>query len=129
MGAAADPLAFLRGVFAPSSKSTFTSVTSTGVTKVGPKGEWILAVGVEEELLPGRRTGLQVKGADVVSRKHAVEEIVEEGLSEFREIRDTVEGAVEEVRDEADRIAFEAKRKARAEARDANGWRSQCFDI
>lgn len=115
-------------MFAPSGKSTFTEVTSTGVTKVGPKGEWILAVGVEEELLPGRRTGLQVKGADIVSRKHAVEEIVEEGLSEYREIRDTVEGAVEEVRDEADRIAFEAERKARVEKR-RNSWRSPAFDL
>ncbi|ORY76232.1 Proteophosphoglycan ppg4 [Leucosporidium creatinivorum] len=130
-GAAPDPLAFLRGIFytSPLSASPLSEVTSTGVTKIGPQGEWILSVGVEEELLPGRRTGLAVKdSSDVVSRKRALESLAEEGRNELEAVRDQVEGVVEEVGEEADRIKFEAQKQRKEEAR-RNGWRSQAFDL
>lgn len=38
----------------PSGSSSDVDVRDTGITKVGARGEFILAIGVEEQLLPGK---------------------------------------------------------------------------
>ncbi|SCV73759.1 BQ2448_6189 [Microbotryum intermedium] len=126
--ASPDPLTFLRAVFTPTGPSLISSITSTGITKVGAKGEYILAIGVEEELLPGKRTGLGHKGRDVVSKKRAAESLMEEGVSQYEQVRNTVEEVGEAIGEEAERIQKEARDQARKERRDS-GWKSQAFDV
>ncbi|KDE06435.1 hypothetical protein, variant [Microbotryum lychnidis-dioicae p1A1 Lamole] len=126
--ASPDPLTFLRAVFTSTGPSSISSVTSTGITKVGPKGEYILAIGVEEELLPGKRTGLGRRGRDVVAKKRGAESLMEEGTSQYEQVRDTVEEVGEAIGEEAERIQKEARDQARKERRDS-GWKSQAFDV
>ncbi|GAA6064020.1 hypothetical protein JCM10212_005503 [Sporobolomyces blumeae] len=142
--AAADPLSFLRAVLMPTSiggSSIISEVTSTGITKVDPKGQWILAIGVEEELLPGRLTGLGKQGRDVVGRKRQVESLMEEGQAEVlealgaddaedleagaRQTADAVGDAIDEERKKARRAAYHAKK----EEQRRSGWKSDAFDL
>ncbi|KAK4056475.1 hypothetical protein OIO90_002618 [Microbotryomycetes sp. JL221] len=126
--AASDPLAFFKGVFGSTSSSGLTAVSSTGITKVGPQGAWLMAIGVDEQLLPGKRTGLSQYGRDVVSQKRSLEALVEEGRAELREAREIAEDIADDVRDEASRIEQEAREQNRQEAQ-RNGWRSPAFDL
>ncbi|GAA5911445.1 hypothetical protein JCM6882_005004 [Rhodosporidiobolus microsporus] len=139
--AAPDPLAYLRAILTPtaSSGSLVDEITSTGITKVGPKGEWVLAIGVEEELLPGRRTALEREGTDIVSRKRQVESLLEEGRAEVigavHEAAGSAEDleeagyAVGEAVDEEGRRATRAKERREREERRRDGWKSQAFDL
>ncbi|GAA6013470.1 hypothetical protein JCM10207_008861 [Rhodosporidiobolus poonsookiae] len=141
--AAPDPLAYLRAVLTPtatSGSSLVDEITSTGITKVGPKGEWVLAIGVEEELLPGRRTALERLGEDVVTRKRQVESLLEEGRAELV-------GAVHEAAGSADNLAEAGyavgeaveeegvrarrvkERREREERKNQDGWKSDAFDL
>ncbi|GAA5973038.1 hypothetical protein JCM11641_000376 [Rhodosporidiobolus odoratus] len=139
--AAPSPLAYVRAILTPtaSSGSLVSDITSTGITKVGPKGEWVLAIGVEEELLPGRRTALGRDGTDVVSRKRQVESLIEEGRSELigavHEAAGSAEDleeagyAVGEAVDEEGRRAQRAHERRLREERKRSGWKSQAFDL
>ncbi|GAA5926641.1 hypothetical protein JCM1841_003190 [Sporobolomyces salmonicolor] len=138
--AAPDPLAFLRAIFAPtSSGSLVDEITSTGITKVGPKGEYILAIGVEEELLPNRLTGLGKYGKDVVGKKRAVESLMEEGRAELGEAIGATGESVEDLeragRDVGEALDDEARKLQRAKERQRkeegrrDGWKSEAFDF
>ena len=137
--AAPDPLAYLRAIFTPSGTSSLTEVKSTGITKVGPNGEYILAIGVDEELLPGRRTGLGRKGKDVVARKRNVESLIEEGRASLEETadqaaataRDLGQRAAEfgdELNEHGERIRREFSEQEWQDAR-STGWQSDAFDF
>jgi hypothetical protein len=147
-GAAADPIAYFRGIFntgysSPLSPSLITEVSKTGIQKVGPRGEWVLAIGVEEELLPGKRTLLGRKGEDVVSRKRQVESLAEEGRAELvgaaqeaGASSDNLEQVGQEVSANLDEAAQEARHQARREAHRRkreelrrDGWKSDAFDL
>ncbi|BGP35560.1 hypothetical protein JCM10296v2_007401 [Rhodotorula toruloides] len=144
-GAASDPLAYIRGILntSGSSSSLVDEVTNTGIRKVGPHGEWVLQVGIEDELLPGKRTALQRKGEDITSRKHSVERLLEEGRAELigasreagasadnlEQVGYEVEASVGEAVDEESRKARKiAKRRQREEER-REGWKSEAFDL
>lgn len=147
-GAAADPMAYFRGLFntgysSPLSPSLLSEVHKTGVQKVGPRGEWVLAIGVEEELLPGKRTLLGRRGEDVVSRKRQVEALAEEGRAELvgaaqeaGAASGDVQRAGQEVSANLDEAAQEAQHQARKDAhrrereeRRRDGWKSDAFDL
>lgn len=127
--AAPDPLTFLRALFTPTGPSGVSSISSTGVTRVGPKGAWILAIGVEEALLPGVTTGLSYQGKDVVSRKRNIEGLIEEGRAELEQVREQAEGVYEEVSEEAQRIIDEEHRDQLKKEQRRNSWQSTAFDI
>ncbi|GAA6005836.1 uncharacterized protein JCM10292_004655 [Rhodotorula paludigena] len=144
-GAAPNPLAYVRGLLntGASSSSLYDEVTSTGIRKVGPKGEWVLSVGVEEELLPGKRTLLGRKGEDIVGRKRSTEALLEEGRNELvgaaREAGvsvDSLRGEAYEVGDALDEAVDSetrnarkaASRRKREEVR-KDGWKSDAFDL
>ncbi|GAA5865650.1 hypothetical protein JCM8547_007676, partial [Rhodosporidiobolus lusitaniae] len=139
--AAPDPISYLRAILTPSggSGSMVDEVSSTGITKVGPNGAWVLAIGVEEELLPGRRTALERQGQDVVSRKRQVESLLEEGRAELVDAVHEASGvagdveeagyAVGEAVDEEGRRARRAKERREREERRRNGWKSEAFDL
>ncbi|GAA5872596.1 hypothetical protein JCM1840_004849 [Sporobolomyces johnsonii] len=138
--AAPDPLAFLRAIFAPtSSGSLVDEITSTGITKVGPKGEYILAIGVDEELLPNRLTGLGKQGRDVVGKKRAVESLMEEGRAELGEAIGAAGESVEDLEragrdvgealDEEGRKLQRVKERQRKEEERKDGWKSEAFDF
>ncbi|GAA6038844.1 hypothetical protein JCM8097_002924 [Rhodosporidiobolus ruineniae] len=141
--AAPDPLSYLRALLTPtsvgSSGSLVDEVTSTGITKTGPKGEFILAIGVDETILPGRQTALERRGEDVVSRKRQVESLLEEGRAELvgavHEAAGSAEDleqtgyAVGEAVDEESRRARRAAQRREREERKRDGWRSQAFDL
>lgn len=127
--ASPDPLTFLRAIFTPTGPSSVSSVSSTGITRVGPKGAWILAIGVDEALLPGVTTGLSYQGRDVVSRKRNVESLIEEGRHEVEQVREQAEGVLEEVSDEAQRIRDEEHRDRAKEESRRDGWRSEAFSL
>ncbi|GAA5902285.1 hypothetical protein JCM5296_003972 [Sporobolomyces johnsonii] len=138
--AAPDPLAFLRAIFAPtSSGSLVDEITSTGITKVGPKGEYILAIGVDEELLPNRLTGLGKQGGDVVGKKRAVESLMEEGRAELGEAIGAAGESVEDLEragrdvgealDEEGRKLQRVKERQRKEEERRDGWKSEAFDF
>lgn len=125
------------------SPSLITEVSKTGIQKVGPRGEWVLAIGVEEELLPGKRTLLGRKGEDIVSRKRQVESLAEEGRAELvgaaqeagassenleqvgQEVSANLDEAAQEARHKAKREAYRRKRE---ELR-REGWKSDAFDL
>lgn len=125
--AAPDPLTYLRAIFTPSGSSSRLDVTSSGITKVGAHGEFILAIGVEEQLLPGK-TGLGIQGRDVASRKRTVEGLMEEGRAGVERGRQVVESVAEDVAQEGERVGEEFDAKAREEEW-ANGWKSDAFDL
>lgn len=142
--AASDPLSFVRAILTPTSiggPSLISEVSTTGITKVDPKGQWILAIGVDEELLPGRLTGFGRQGRDVVGRRRQVESLLEEGQHEVlealgaddaedleegaRQTADAVGDAVDEERRKAKRAAYHAKKE---ELR-RNSWKSELFNL
>ncbi|GAA5971347.1 hypothetical protein JCM3765_007011 [Sporobolomyces pararoseus] len=142
--AASNPLSFLRAILTPTpstSPSLLTEVTSTGITKVDPKGQWILSIGVEEELLPGKLTGLGRQGRDVVGRKRQVESLMEEGQSEIlsalgvEDAEDLEQGArqvgegLNDAAKEERKKAIRAAAKAKKEEQRREGWKSQLFDL
>lgn len=127
--AAPDPLTFLRALFTPTGPSGVSAVSATGVTRVGPKGAWILAIGVDEALLPGVTTGLSYQGKDVVSRKRNIEGLMEEGRAELAEVREQAQGVYEEVREEAERIVDEEHHDRLKQEQRRNGWKSDSFSI
>jgi hypothetical protein len=121
--AAPDPLTYLRALLTPTGAPSFDT-TSKGITKVGPKGEYILSIGVDEDLLPGKLTGLGEQGRDVVARKKQAESLMEEGervLEEGQDVLDQVEEGV-------DRVVSDARRKEREEEA-RKGWKSKAFDL
>ncbi|GAA5930367.1 uncharacterized protein JCM15063_004786 [Sporobolomyces koalae] len=142
--AAADPLSFLRAILTPTpttAPSLVSQVTSTGITKVDPKGQWILAIGVEDDLLPGRLTGLGRQGRDVVGRKRQVESLMEEGQAELLDAvgaddaedleegaRQTVDGLTDAAKQERKKALRAAKHAKKAELR-RSGWKSDLFDL
>ncbi|KAK4051650.1 hypothetical protein OIV83_002790 [Microbotryomycetes sp. JL201] len=126
--AASDPLSFIKAIFTPTGPSNLTSVTSTGITKVDKRGDWILAIGIDQTLLPGKTTGLSQYNLDIVSRKKSLEALAEEGRAELREARELAHDVAEDVRDRAEEISEEAREANAAEKR-RNGWRSQAFDL
>jgi len=108
---------------------------------VDPKGQWILAIGVEDELLPGKLTGLGRQGRDVVGRKRQVESLMEEGQSEILSAlgaedaedleegaRQTAEGLTDAAKEERKK-AIRAARHAKKEEQRREGWKSQLFDL
>ncbi|KAK4700151.1 hypothetical protein P7C70_g6097, partial [Phenoliferia sp. Uapishka_3] len=125
--AAPDPLTYLRAVFMPSGAGSDVDVRDTGITKVGPQGEYILAIGVEEQLLPGK-TGLGMQGKDIATRKRNVEGLMEEGKASLEQARETAEGVVEDIAEEGDRLADKLAEKERDERGD-DGWKSDAFDL
>lgn len=134
-GAASDPLAFFRGIFAPSfcgigggGSGLEWNGQGKGFTKVGSQGEYVLAIGVDEQLLPGKLTGLGRQGKDVVARKQAVERLVEEGRSTYEDVRDQVEQVAAEAQDEGERAFDQHQDALRREQRD-DDWRSDAFDF
>ena len=98
------------------------------MTKIGADGNSILAIGVNEELLPGKLTGLGLQGKDVVARKKGLENLAEEGRSTYEQAVDTVEGVVEDLDEERERLGDEFEDRRRAEER-KNGWKSSAFDL
>ena len=100
----------------------------TGLTKIGADGNSILAIGVNEELLPGKLTGLGLQGKDVVARKKGLENLAEEGRATIEQAVDTVEGVVEDLDEERERLGDEFEDRRRAEER-KNGWKSSAFDL
>lgn len=137
-------MSFLRAILTPTpstSPSLLTEVTSTGITKVDPKGQWILAIGVEEELLPGKLTGLGRQGRDVVGRKRQVESLMEEGQSEIlsalgaedaedleQGARQVGEGLTDAAKEERKK-ALRAAAKAKKEEQRRQGWKSDLFNL
>ncbi|KAI5479498.1 hypothetical protein MNV49_003440 [Pseudohyphozyma bogoriensis] len=126
--AAPNPMAYLQALFTPSSASSALSFTNTGLTKVGPQGAWILAVGVEEELLPGKRTALGRKGDDVVAKKRTAESLMEEGQSAFEEGVDKARQAAYDAQDEVEKLEEEYDDAKASETR-RDGWKSSAFDL
>lgn len=142
--AASNPLSFLRAIITPSPStgpSLLTEVTSTGITKVDPRGQWILAIGVEDELLPGRLTGYGLQGRDVVGRKRQVESLMEEGQAEILDAvgaddaedledgaRQTVDGLTDAAKEERKKAIRAAKHAKKEELR-RQGWKSDLFDL
>jgi len=128
-GAAPDPAAYLRALFVPSlSGSSGVTVKDTGITKVGPNGEYILAIGVEEELLPGKLTGLGLKGEDIASRKRQVESYLDDGRSDAERAQRRLDFIGAEVGDKADQLALEFDQRE-ADERRTEGWRSDAFNL
>lgn len=125
--AAPDPMTYLRAIFTPTASGDI-EVGAKGITKVGKQGEYVLAIGVEEELLKGKKTGLGIQGKDVVGRKRAVEGLMEEGRAAVEEGRERVEEAVEEVAERGERVEEEFGEAQREEQR-RWGWRSDAFDL
>lgn len=143
-GAAPNPLAYFKGLLNTGSSATpfYGEVTEAGIRKVGPKGEWVLQIGIEDELIPGARTRLGRKGEDIVGRKRSTEALLEEGRQEligavtdttgtdsltqaYDETTNNLDEAVDSERRKALKVA---KRRAREEAR-REGWRSEAFDL
>lgn len=79
-------------------------------------------------MLKGRKTGLGAMGKDVVSRKRAVEGLMEEGRAAIEEGRERLEEAAEEVRVRGERVEEEFGEAEREERR-RWGWRSDAFDL
>lgn len=101
---------------------------STGITKVGPRGEYILAIGVEEQLLPGKLTGLGWKGEDIASRKKKIDDVVDEGIEAYEGAQRTADGVQDDLTDEGERLKNVFAEREREEKR-KNGWKSNAFDI
>lgn len=128
--AAPDPLAYLRAILTPSSTSSSLglNVKEYGITKVGAGGASVLAIGVDEELLPGKLTGLGAMGKDVVARKRAIEGLAEEGRAGLEDARDVANGIGRDLEQEGDRLGDEYDQQRREEAR-RNGWKSDAFNF
>jgi len=124
--AAPDPLSYLRAIFTPSGSGSLNT-NQVGLTRVGAQGEYILAVGVEEQLLPGK-TGLGLKGKDVATRKRNVESLIEEGRGAVEDVRDRVGEISEQLEDEGTRVGDHLTDKEREEKRQS-GWKSDAFDL
>jgi hypothetical protein len=114
--------------------SLFPSALLTDTAPFLP--QWVLAIGVEEELLPGRRTALEREGVDVVSRKRQVESLLEEGRREIiGAVDDSADDlqeagyAVGEAVDEETRRARKAAARREREERLKEGWKSPAFDL
>lgn len=143
-GAAPNPLAYFKGLLNTGSSGTpfYGEVTESGIRKVGPRGEWVLQIGIEDELIPGARTRLGRRGEDIVGRKRSTEALLEEGRQEVIGAvtdaagTDSLEGAYDETVNNLDeavdserRKALKvAKRRAREEAR-REGWKSDAFTL
>lgn len=129
--AAPDPLAYVRALFLPSNTSASSlglNVKEYGITRIGKGGASVLAIGVEEELLPGKLTGLGTLGKDVTHRKRAIESLAEEGRAGFEDASAMANDIGDELENEADRLGSEYGRHRREEAR-RNGWKSNAFDF
>ena len=146
--ASPTPAGYLRALFA--SDSFFSSAkpsarsTQTGIVVTGPHGEWKLAVGADEMLLPGRGG----PSAAYEKRKEAIEIAKRQG-SRVRGTNATLTGAAYNVRcamrgmlspdlfmlqvlgdarDQAGELSTEAKKAHRRELAQ-KGWQSQAFDV
>ncbi|GAA5820864.1 hypothetical protein JCM3770_007274 [Rhodotorula araucariae] len=144
-GAAPDPLAYFRGLLnsGSSGSSFYDEVTDAGIRKVGPKGAWVLQIGVDDELIPGARTLLGRKGEDIVGRRRSTEALLEEGRRELigavhdaGASADSLAGqaheAVDNVDEAVDAEGRKARKIARRRARDEalkEGWKSDAFDL
>lgn len=122
--AAPNPLEFIKALLAPSpsfgSGSEFEVANNKkGLTKVGPNGDSILAIGVDELLLPGKLTALGRKGKDVVHKRQSAERELEEGRRLLEEAEQEAEEAAEEAREEAEDQA----------QKEGAGWESDAFDL
>jgi len=129
--ASPDPATFVQAIFKSmfsTSSSTFsTNSTSTGITKIGSQGEYILNIGVEETLL-GDVTGLGLLGRDIVTKKRTAERLMEEGRSNLDEAIQNGRDAVDELGERSDDLESEFRERDRRE-RTQNGWKSSAFDL
>jgi len=121
--AAPDPLSFVKALLAPTptlgGREFELAPSHKGLTKVGPNGDSILAIGVDELLLPGKLTALGRKGKDVVHKRQSAERELEEGRRLLEEAEHEAEEAAEEARDEAQD----------QQEREGEGWESDAFDL
>lgn len=130
---APDLASYLQAIFSvPFAGAGDAGVEATsdgmGITKISKDGDSILAIGVTEELLPGKLTGLGRKGKDVVARKQNLEVLAEEGRSTYQDGVAAVGTLVEDITGEGERVEAEYAARRRLEAK-RDGWKSSAFDL
>jgi hypothetical protein len=123
--AATTPADYLRAMFTPSAKTGAASSPfrlgsqNKGIVKTGPHGEWVLAIGATEQILPGRTTAAPSRtGYDVD---------VETGIAQAKGAVRQVQAAADQASAEGTKAKKETMRQRRKELR-ATGWQSSAFD-
>ncbi|KAK0545215.1 hypothetical protein OC861_006414 [Tilletia horrida] len=120
-GTAPSVTGYLKGLFSssflPSKSRTSASLSKRGIVKKGKRGEYLLAIGVSDHLLPG------VGGPDGYYKKKA-----QEALEETRRLGLGLVDIKQAVTAQSKDVKREARRLARKEA-SKDTWHSEAFDI
>jgi hypothetical protein len=114
-------------IVAAFSKSPSASTTNTGIIITGARGEFRVAIGAEEQLLPGRGG----PSADYERRKELIELAKSQTsrvLGSGRSITAQAAAGYGAAVDEVGKLGTDLKRKQRQEAA-ATGWQSAAFDV
>ncbi|CDZ97340.1 hypothetical protein [Phaffia rhodozyma] len=124
-----SPSNYLKAIFSDSllsSYGTSTKVTQKGVVKYGRKGEFLLAIGVDEQLFPGK-----AGPSNAHSKRHGLYNQAVSALQTGGGIDAAtaqINGLKIDAQREVNKASLHAKKEHREEA-GKEGWRSEAFDV
>jgi hypothetical protein len=123
-----SPKDFLTAVFSTSlfGSSSTAKLTQKGIVKYGRRGDYLLAIGADEQIFPGKAQSPKGKQRDNVLRQAtsfagSASEALERG-------KIGADQAKVDADREARRLGLKVDQKAREEA-GKEGWRSEAFDL
>ncbi|KAL7416019.1 hypothetical protein BDY24DRAFT_359249 [Mrakia frigida] len=122
-------LNYVKAVFSPSlfSGSSSSKLTQKGVVTKGRRGEWVLAVGIDDQIFKGKAgpSDAHAKRSGAIKK---VEEASDRAGSAANAAKYTGNGLKIDAEREASKLGLTVKKTAQEEAR-KDGWRSELFDI
>jgi len=102
-----------------------TRVGGKGIVKYGRRGEFILHVGVDEDLFPGKPVGIETSRDRLRAR---IKDYTGTATTSLSQIKDDAAAAAGQGLVEGAKLTAEMRERKRREARQ-EGWRSDAFDV
>ncbi|WWC88740.1 uncharacterized protein L201_003653 [Kwoniella dendrophila CBS 6074] len=118
---------FSDSIFPQTSTSGPVSVGSKGVTKYGRRGEYVLHIGVDEDLFPNQPPSY-VSNKQRQKLKAAASSTSNRAVGAADQFRGKGKQAADQAKQEADQLSAKAKEQKRREEK-SEGWRSDAFDV
>lgn len=125
------PLNFLNAVFSDSifggSSTGPVKLGQKGVVKYGRRGEYVLHIGVDEDLFPGKPPG-SIANSQRQKIKSKANRAVGQTAGSVDQAKRKAQGVADDAKKEANYLDAKAREQERREKRQ-EGWRSDAFDV
>lgn len=125
------PAAYVRALLSSGGSSKGkVKTTNRGIIKTGRRGDYVLAIGVDEQLLPGKGgpKGYKERKELIHDGKKQAQKLVGGAKNAAKDAASTAKGAANNIKQQAGDLKAQSD-AAKSKAEDDDGWRSEAFSL